>query len=63
MYLLMIQITKLVILKKNQKEYWHDDFNTDKVCNSANPNWVGFEHMYEHCYLVTHDVIYVTFES
>ena len=35
--------------------------NTDKVCNSANPTWVGFVHMYEHCYLVTRDVFYVKF--
>ena len=39
----------------------HDDFNTDKVCNSTNPPWVGFVHMYKHCYLVTREVFYVTF--
>ena len=31
----------------------HDDFNTDKVCNSANPTQVGFVHIYEPCILVT----------
>ena len=36
-------------------------FNSDKVCNSANPTWVGFVHMYELCYLLTRDVFYVTF--
>ena len=39
----------------------HDDFNTEKVCNSANPTQVGFVHMYEHCYLITCDAFYVTF--
>ena len=36
-------------------------FNSDKVCNSANPTWVEFVHMYELCYLLTRDVFYVTF--
>ena len=31
----------------------HDNFNTDKVCNSANPTQVGFVHIYEPCILVT----------
>ena len=42
------------------KNYSHDDFNTDKVCNSANPTKVGFVHMYESCYLVTREVFYLT---
>ena len=39
---------------------YHDNFNTDKVCNSANPTLVGFMHMYERCYLVTRDVFYTS---
>ena len=39
----------------------HEDFNTDKVGNSVNPTQVGFVHMYEHCYSVTHDIFYVMF--
>ena len=40
--------------------FWkHDDFNMEKMCNSANPTWVGFVHMYERCYLVTRDVFYI----
>ena len=31
----------------------HDNFNTDKVCNSANPTQVGFVHIYEPCILVS----------
>ena len=31
----------------------HDDFNTVKVCHSANPTKVGFVHIYESCILVT----------
>ena len=31
----------------------HDDFNTVKVCHSANPTQVGFVHIYESCILVT----------
>ena len=46
------QFTKILEVIDPNK---HDDFNTDKVCNSANPTWVGFVHMYEHCYLVTRD--------
>ena len=50
---------------KQQQRYFantiHDDLNTDKVCNSANPTSVGFVHIYKHCYLVTRDVFYVTF--
>ena len=38
----------------------HDDFNTDKVCNSANPTQVGFVHIYEPCILVTFNAFYVT---
>ena len=38
----------------------HDDFNTDKMCNYANPTHVRFVHMYEPCFLVTRDVFYVT---
>ena len=39
---------------------YHDDFNTDKVCNSANPTQVGFVHIYEPCILVTFNAFYVT---
>ena len=38
----------------------HDNFNTDKVCNSANPTQVGFVHIYEPCILVTFNAFYVT---
>ena len=39
----------------------HDDFNTNKMCNYANPTHMRFMHMYEPCVLVTRDVFYVTF--
>ena len=39
----------------------HNDFNTDKVCNSANPPLMGFDiHMYMHCYLVTRDIFFTS---
>ena len=40
----------------------HNNFNTDKVCNSANAPLMGFVHMYMHCYLVTRD-IFITSRS
>ena len=34
---------------KLRLQNYHDDFVTVKVCNYANPTWLGFVHMYEHC--------------
>ena len=35
---------------KLRLQNYHDDFVTVKVCNYANPTWLGFVHMYEHCF-------------
>ena len=35
-----------------------DEIITIKVCNRANPSQVGFAHMYEHCFLLTHDFFF-----
>ena len=37
-----------------------DDIITIKVCNRANPSQVGFAHMYQHCFLLTHYFFFVT---
>ena len=35
----------------------HDDFAAVKVCNYANAIQVGFVHMYEHCFPLSHDFL------
>ena len=39
---------------------FHDDIIMIKMCNRANPSQVGFVHMFEHCFLLTHDFFFVT---
>ena len=61
-----VSVPKFVLVKRRimklgkQHCIPHDNFTTDKVCNSANPTWVGFVHMYERCYLATRDVFYTS---
>ena len=54
-------MSHVMIVCTVSKRLLHDDLNTDKVCDSANPTSVGFMHMYEHCYLVMRDMFYITF--
>lgn len=39
---------------------FHDDIIKIKVCNRLNLTQVGFVHMYELCFLLTHDFFFVT---
>ena len=41
---------KFEISNPAKKLFIHDDFVTAKVCNYTNPTWLGFVHMYEHCF-------------
>ena len=38
----------------------HDDFAPVKVCNYANPTRVEFVHMYERCFQVTRDAVFMS---